>query len=366
MFMNPFPRAFGLNIGDRSIKAVRLHNASHRRRHASYELVAARSTALPEGLIVNGIIQEPEKVRGYISHLLRGRHGCEKPIGSAWVAASLPDIQGFLKRIDIDKEADDIIPEDVQYAAKKHVPFGDEEYYIDWQIMRRNEKNSTHILLGAVSKQVADMYTYLLESLGLGVIALEIETLAIARCLVTADKEYGDEARGLLDIGASRSSFTVFDRDEIQFSVSLPFSGLLVTEMVGARLRIPPEEAERRKKSVGLSYAKSNERVWSAVNEAVEILVSHIRRAITFYASHFPGGNRITHITMCGGGACMKRLDRVLSVKLKTEVRPGRVWKNLRAKRAISLPDEESPGYATAIGLALRAADNPFFERDTI
>jgi hypothetical protein len=42
------------------------------------------------------------------------------------------------------------------------------------------------------------------------------------------------------------------------------------------------------------------------------------------------------------------------------------VWKNLSAKKQIPISDEESLGYATAIGLALRAADNPFFKHDTI
>lgn len=366
MFMNPFPQAFGLDIGDRSIKAVQLHNASHRRRHASYDPMIARSTALPDGLIENGIIQEPEKVRGYITHLLHGRGTKEKPIKSAWVAASLPDVQGFIKRIDIDKEPDDIIAEDIQYTAKKHVPFGEEEYYIDWQILPRNGEKTTPILLGAVPKRVADMYTYLLESLGLGVIALEIETLAIARCLITAHKVYGDEARGLLDIGASRSSFTVFDRDQIQFSVSMPFSGTSVTDAIATRLRLPIEEAERRKLAVGLAYSQKDERVWSVISQTVDGLVTHIERATSFYMSHFPRGNRITHITMCGGGSAMKRLDRVLSLKLKTEVRPGHIWKNLRSKKKLPYDDTTSLTYATAIGLALRAADNPFFSRDTV
>ena len=90
------------------------------------------------------------------------------------------------------------------------------------------------------------------------------------------------------------------------------------------------------------------------------------RKSIHFYYSHFPGSNRITHITMCGSGSNLKHLEDILSLELKIECRPGKPWKNLQSKKEINIPYNESIGYATAIGLALRAADNPFFKHDSI
>ena len=69
---------------------------------------------------------------------------------------------------------------------------------------------------------------------------------------------------------------------------------------------------------------------------------------------------------MCGGGANMKKLDQILSTKLEILTCPGHPWKNLFSKKEISLTEPESLAYATAIGLALRAADNPFFTHDAI
>lgn len=63
---------------------------------------------------------------------------------------------------------------------------------------------------------------------------------------------------------------------------------------------------------------------------------------------------------MCGSGSNLKGLDRLLSLELKIECRPGHVWKNLSTKQIVPVPEEESLGYATAVGLVLRAADNPF------
>ena len=175
MLLHPFPHAFGVDIGDLSIKLVQLRNLSLRHGRPTYELETSRSISLPPGLIINGEIQEPEKVRKYLEHLLMGSRKDMKPVRSRWVVGSIPDTQGFLKLITINKKEEEIIEEDILILAKKHIPFDEEEYYVNWQVMPEENSANTKVLLGASPKRISDMYTYLLESLGLGVIALEIE-----------------------------------------------------------------------------------------------------------------------------------------------------------------------------------------------
>ncbi len=367
MFLNPFPGAFGLDIGDLSIKMLQLTNTSRRRGHRSYEVAACRSTKLPKGLIIDGIIQEPEKVKKYLVHLLYDARTSKKPIRSQWVVASIPDTQAFIKRIDIQKKLTDVIEEDINDAAHRHIPFGEDDYYIDWQATSGEEQGEkTSILVTAVPKRIADMYTHLLESLGLGVIALEPEAIALTRAMITAQKTYTHEARGILNLGATRSSLTVYDHDQIQFTVSLPFSGEYITDALARECKLPYQEAEKQKITTGLAYTKNQVVCWTSLTRSAEILTKEIQKSMQFYTTHFSDTNPITHITMCGGGAMMKRLDRVLSLKLKTTTRPGNVWKNLSSKKSPPLSPEESLRFAVVIGLAIRASANPFFLRDTI
>ncbi len=363
MFSSPFPHAFALDIGDLSLKLVQLRNITRNARTASYEILNMRDTSLPAGLIVNGELEQPEQVRKYIQHLLAGSKQ-HKPVKSRWVAASIPDTQGFIKLIHIEKKEDDIIEEDILYAAKRHLPFDTEDYYIDWQIMPEHSlgEGTTDILIGAAPKRIADMYTYLFESLGLGVIALEIEALATARAMITASKTYENEARAVLDLGATRSSLIIYDHGHIQFSISLPYSGEIVTTAIAQRLHLSHDEAERKKIDDGLEYQKGE--AWGVMAELTDRLTIEIEKAIQFYYSHFPKPNKITHITMCGGASLLKKLDAILSLKLKIVAKPGIVHKNLRLKKEPTRPIKSS--YATGIGLAIRAADNPFFMSDSV
>jgi type IV pilus assembly protein PilM len=184
--------------------------------------------------------------------------------------------------------------------------------------------------------------------------------------MITAQKEYGEEARGLLDLGATRSSFIVYDHDSIQFSNSLPFSGEIITTALAQKLNIPYEEAEQRKIGEGLDAKNSKGKSFQIISHLVDGLVENLQKSIQFYYSHFPSPNKITHITMVGGTASLKRIDAVLTNKLKIETKPGKPWKNLAYKKDIPINSELSLSYATAIGLALRAADNPFFKHDIL
>lgn len=367
MFTNPFPNAFGLDIGDMSIKLVQLENHSFEFKKANYKVVDTRSINLPPGLIVNGEIEKPEEVRKRIIYLLNKKIN-KKIIKSPWVVASLPESQSFIKLIETDLSPDNLLPEDIRDIAKKHIPYDNEEdYYIEWQIMPNLDNNKeTRILIGAIPKKIADIYTYLLESVGLGVVALEIEALAIARSMVTANKEYKNEARAILDLGATRSSLIVYDRDIVQFSTSIPFSGEIITTALSQELHISYEEAEKIKTSQGVNYKNRSSKAWHIMSKMTDDLVVNIKNAINFYYSHFPDTNRVTHITMCGGGSNLAKLPEVLSKKLEIECLPGHSWKNLNSKKPIKMSQTESLGYSTAIGLALRAADNPFFTHDAI
>jgi len=367
MFSNPFPDAFGLDIGDLSIKLVQLRNQSFWHHRPYYKLVTCRSVDIPPGLILNGELQKPEEVRKRIMRLLQGTKS-QKPVKSPWVVASLPETQSFIKHIEIKKPSEELIEEDIMLVARKHIPFDEDNYYLQWQFLptQSGKKDTTNLIIGAVPKTISDSYTYLMESMGLGVLALEIEALALTRSMVTAKKEYEKEARAVLHISATRSNLIIHDHDIIQFSTSLPYSGEILTTALSQKLRISYEEAEKIKVEHGTSYKKGSDKAWKIIVDFNKQLTDGIKDALDFYYSHFPNANKITRIVMCGGGSNLKNLDKVISTRLKMVARPGKPWKNLGSNQEDIMPIEKSLSYSGAIGLALRAADNPFFTNDII
>lgn len=361
LLRNPFAGAFGIDIGDLSIKLVRLSPTAFYQKRC-FRLRELRSTSLPPGIIVDGEIQQPEIIRKKLLHLLGKEESVFKRIGSPWVAATLPEPKTFLKLIEIEADANDLNSVDVIYQAKKHLPFELEETYLDWQLVGPDAgaEGVSQVLIGAVPKITADLYTYLLESVGLNPIALEIEAVSLARSMITACKSYTGEARAILDLGATRSSLIIYDNQSIQFSTTLKFSGELITAALEQGLKTNHHQAENLKIKNGLKYDPLNPKYLAIVSALAENLVDEIKNAFSFYKEHFSHTNRINHITMCGGTTNWAGIDNLLSRKLKVSAHPGHPWKNLLNPSLYEFDQAKSLGFASAIGLALRAAQNPF------
>lgn len=360
LLRNPYSNAFGLNIGDLSIKLVQLAQASLYNPH-KLKIKEVRSTPLPAGIIVNGEIQQPEPVRKKILHLLGKEGGGFPLIKSPWVVSSLPEPKTFLKLIDIENDNDTLSSVDIAYQAKKHLPYEIEDTYLDWQIIQsQSGDKKTQVLIGAVPKTVADAYTYLLESAGLNPIALETEAGAIARAMITYDKDYTGQARAILDLGATRSSLIIYDNNSIQFSSSISYSGETTTLAIAQALKIEHAQAEQMKVRNGLKYDAKNPKYLPTVYSIVENLIKELKTALLFYNEHFDENNTVKGITLCGGASNLENIESFIAKQLKIPAVLGHPWKNLENKRLYEYEQRASLSMASAIGLALRATQNPF------
>lgn len=359
MFLrNPFIGAFGLDIGDSSIKLVQLERRTSYFHSAYYLTKEIRGVDLLPGYIADGELQQPEMVRKKIL-LLLGKEGKNKPIKSPWVVANLPEPKTFLKLIDIEIAPENLTAEDVEFQAKKHLPIDLGEVYLDWQIIGQTDK-TTQVLLGAVAKVISDSYTYLLESAGLNIVALEIEALSIARAMITANKTYEGEARMILDLGAVRSHLILYDNNSIQFSTKLNFSGNLINTALVQQLKITWNEAEQLKIKNGLAYDNKNPKYLKVVAGLTDDLMNEIKQNLQFYAEHFSSPNPVTHITLCGGTSALAKLDAEIGKKIKISTTAGNPWKNLFNKQMSAADRTMGSSLAAAIGLGLRAAQDPF------
>jgi type IV pilus assembly protein PilM len=359
LLQNPFTDAFGLNIGDLSIKLVQLTPLAFYKRQG-FKIKELRSMSLPPGLIVNGEILQPEFVRKKLLYLL-GKEGEKfKLIRSPWVVANLPESKTFLKLIDVESEDGSPTSVDVAYHAKKHLPFEIEDTYLDWQTITPSANSKkTQVLICAAPKTIVDAYTYLMESAGLSPITLETEATAISRSMITENKDYTGQARAILDLGGSRSSLIIFDNNSIQFSATLNFSGEMVTSAIEKELKTEHGHAENLKIKNGLKYDAHNPKYLPIVSKIAEDLICELKTAFLFYKEHFNNINAIKRVTLCGGMANWENLDNFISRQLKISTHRGHPWKNLRNHKLYDFDASKSLPLACVIGLAIRATQNP-------
>ncbi len=353
---NPFDDAFGLDIGDLSLKLIQLRIDKKQKGKIIYKIKDSRQIALPPGYIINGEIQQPEMVRKKLLQLL-DKVGYDKKITSPWVVADLPEPKTFLTSIEFDMLGSQITKEDVEFQCQKHLPFDLNNAYLDWQIIpRSSDEKTTRVLVGAVEKIAADSYTYLLQSADLQPIALEVEALAIARVLINENTGCG----AILDLGATRSAIIIYDNGGVRFSTSLNFSGELINTALVQNLKISYEKIEEMKIKNGLNYIKEFPNYLKIVDDLTQELTNEIKKAFDYYEDHYPSAEKIEKMILCGGMAEMENLRDTLTRRLEVPCEFANSFQNIATKYLTGDSKKTSLTMISAIGLAMRATVNPY------
>jgi len=357
-YHSPFREAFGLDIGDLSLKLVELSIAKKLPDKTIYKINDHRQISLPAGCILGGEIQQPEIVRKKLIQLL-DKAGYNKKIKSPWVVADLPEPKTFLTSIELDLLPEQISREDVELNSRQHLPFNLEDAYLSYEVIPRiDSQTTTRVLIGAVEKIIADSYTYLLESANLQPIALEIEGLAIARAVLEQKSTSGGI---ILDLGATRSAIIIYDQGGIRFSTSLNFSGEMINVALSQQIKIDYQKIEQLKIKTGLNYTKEFPNYLKIVDGLIGKLTDDINKVLNYYQNHYPNTQTIEKIVLCGGLSTMDNLRETLIRRLKIYCEFANPWKNIAIK---DHPLDKKSGLTmvSAIGLAMRATLNPYNE----
>ncbi len=362
----------GIDISDLSLKIAQLDKTGNK-----IKIKALGRIDLPEGIIKNGeILNKEEAIKNLKKLLDNPEYG---KVTSSRVVACLPETKTFVKLIKVTSGPNDI-SEIIETEIQKHVPHLIEDIYYDWQIME-DKGESQLVLIGAAPKKVVNQYTDFFHEAKMSVEALEIEPLVICRSILDEESpEFkGEEKKNymILDIGAARTSVSVYSHNTLLFTSSVAISGEEVTRNIEETLKINHEQAEKAKILCGLDDKKCDGVIKDIMADKINDLSERIEDILEFYDNHFPKKGPIDKVYFCGGGANIEGLGGILKEVTKTEAERANslhhinslddknkesffkkinnfdFLKRNRKKRSI-FNKNTSLTFATAIGLALR------------
>ena len=364
----------GLDISDYSLKLFQLNRFGRK-----IKIQAFSRMELPKGLIEGGVIKNKQEVISSIKQLIANPiYGRVIP---SEIVACLPETKTFIKLIEVEKSPNNF-EATLRAEMEKQIPFGLDEIYYDWQLI--SETNTyKRILVGAGTKEIVNQYTELINKTGIPLAALEVESVPICRSLLVEEnpkfKTPTKTNYGIIDIGAQRTSMTVYSDKTLLFTMSIPLSGDKITEQISKILKIDFKLAEKAKIICGLDDHKAQGIISDILSETINDLINKIKEVIRYYDDHFPGRGALNQVLLCGGGASIENISRILSHALSLEVIIGNPLINLNEpkekvlpnmtetheighsdllatadKKNLSITQDTSVTYTTAIGLALR------------
>jgi len=370
-FLNVEPESFGLDFSDLSLKIVKLKKRGRFLSLASWEEIPIKP-----GLIEEGEIKDEKTLIEIIKAGLNKVKGEKMKCKN--VVASLPEKKAFFQIIQMPKMEKKELETAVPFEAENYIPLSINDVYLDFQVIS-GSSDRLNILIAAIPREVVDSYLSCLKKSGLIVQALEVESKSITRALIK--NKISSSPILIIDFGGSITSFIFFSGYSLRFTSSISISSQGITEAIARALKIDLIKAEelkikyglKMKKDSRLKKTKNNSKLAEEAMENKEILepikpilinlAEQARKHIKYYQNHInytehlSKDGKIEKIVLCGRGSNLKGLTDFLSFELKVPVELGNPWINILSdplREVPGMPYEESLGYTTALGLALR------------
>ncbi|MFA5070074.1 MAG: type IV pilus assembly protein PilM [Patescibacteria group bacterium] len=345
----PFKNVFGLDISDSDIRLALL-----KKRGKEIIIASLNELPLPDGLIFDGEIKDDIKLRNLLGRLIKNTSG--KKINTPYVNCVLPERKTFIKLIALPQSNTSDLGEAIKWEAAQHIPMSLEEMYLDWQIIddgKRQDKNLS-VLIAAAPKNIVDSYTNLLEGVGLTPISFETESMAITRSILSGQNNNLLPLL-IIDLGGDHTNLIIFDKNSLQFSSTLSFSGKGITQKIAEGLKMTFADAEKAKIICGLETKKGKGQISKIITPLFSELIDKIGETENYYLNLFPGRQKFKKIILSGSGALLKNLDIYCQKKLNLPVDIANPLVHLNVKQSkIKILAEQACPFTTTIGLALK------------
>lgn len=322
----------GLDIGSKKIKMARVKKVGKQ-----VQLVKYGSIATPEGSMEAGNILDPDSLGEHIGKLAR-----ELKVEGRAVASAVSGQQIYIRNFVMPRMKGSELKEAAIFKATEFLPIPVEEAAIDVFPFRQFEDGSgkkTEVFFVAARRQQVEALDEVCHIAGLKLKTAEIEPLAIYRVM---NLNEGDKIIGLLNIGASRSHFSIFKQGLLTSLRSLP---------LGCSAFYRNIRGGGPKEDIHMEDIDANED--NDYSYLVRDIMSELARSLEYYEMQ-NAGETVETVYLCGGGSRLKNLDKYLAAGL------GRRVNILEYASALAWPAlvtereqwELQRDYTVALGLA--------------
>ncbi|HSX32419.1 MAG TPA: type IV pilus assembly protein PilM [Candidatus Saccharimonadales bacterium] len=334
---------FGFDIGHGSLKVMQLQSDKKHTRILGYGTTEFDIAAIDNGVIVN-----PKAIASVMRKLFKEHLIGE--INTRRVAMALPTYRTFSRSIRLPKLSDSELLEAVQLEVEQYIPMPLQDLYLDYVVTSQNDEGQ-ELFVVAVPKTIVDSYLTLGQMMGLETILIE-PTMASCTRLFTKD-ENSDLPSVIIDFGSLTADISIFDKTELAIG-TVPAGGLVFTEAISKRLGLSIEEAGQLKTKYGLDVGPQQKQIASALEPALQKLVTEIRRMIRYYDDRYEAKKQVGQVVILGGGANMPGLGNYLTNALKIPVRTHNHPWALFTHEGVQPPaPADRLMYVTVAGLAL-------------
>lgn len=253
--------AIGLDIGSSSIRAAEISFSEGKR-----IMTRVGEVGLASGIVSEGEVHDSEALSTALASLWRLAGFKERK-----VYLGLANQKVIVRHIQLPYMSDEDLKGAINYEAQEYIPIPLDEAILDYEVVREfteDNQRMLEILVVAAQKTMIDSFVKALSAAKLSPIAIDVQSFALLRSVLTAPKlfEEGEEEKlsreaiCLLDMSAGITNLVVASEDEPLFTRFIPLGGDFFSQSISDFMGISVEEAEDLKIRLGLPPLEKEEK----------------------------------------------------------------------------------------------------------
>lgn len=343
--------AIGLDISTGSIKVAEINVTRHEPTLTNIAIIM-----LPEGVVREGEIDDPETVAGYLKEVWK-----QNRIGRKKVIVGVANQKVIVRPMDLPYMPEDELESAVKYQVQEFIPIPIDDAIVGYEVvdeyMTGEEERMQTVLLAAAHREMIQTFIDAVGGAGLIPVAVELKAFAIARSLVKKEYQFLEEEGEspgsicIINIGAGICNICVVKEGTPRFVRMLMRGGDFFTKMLCDHLDLSPAEAEEIKRGRS-SDAEAN----ALLQREIQAFVGEIRRSLEYYISQTQERD-LSKVILSGSGSKMINLPLELNGGLRLPIEIGHPLQNLQLGKLPYSPEELAEleaSIAVSVGLALR------------
>lgn len=367
--LSPSQSFLGVDLGASSIKLVELKNDQGRPRLGTYVIYDIPLSKVKS----NDWSDRKMDVVSALKQIID-----QSGATSKFVISALPTFAVFSSLITVAAVSDKELPNAIRLEAKKVVPRPIEEMILDWKEVEKTEIKATQpetdeveeqqplgtitgskgttqrkILITAAPKDLVQVYLDIFKEVGLRLVSLETEALALSRSLIGRDPS----VVMVVDIGGKTTNLSIVEHGIPLVNRGVNFGGINITQAMSEQMGVDEKLIEQWKRDKGLSG--DDDKLSPAIETILDDLLHEILYLFQLYRRQFEVAvertTAIDKVVLAGGSAFVPGLANYLADKLNVPVHLGDPWARIIYPEDLSpVLQEIGPAMAVAVGLAMR------------
>lgn len=337
---------FGLDIGTTSVRVVQLSRSGKDWSLQHYGIAPV------DIKVASSDAPDDQRQLGEVIMTAIGQSG----IRARDVVLGIPSSKMFATVVDMPEMSQAELAATIKYQAEQYIPMSLDEAKVDWALLGKSPNDATknEVLLASVANSFSESRLDLIEGLGFNVIAIEPDSLAIARALLPS----GDSGAHLIvEVGDFTTDIVMTYGDAPRLIRSVPTGMQSLVKVVAQNLNVEPQQATQFIIKFGLQPDKLEGQVLRALELTIDQFVAEVTKSVKFFQTRYQSIT-LGSMILSNYGVAIPGFAAYLSEKVGLKSEQGNPWQRIRVSTADQAKLQPlSAQFAVAIGLAQRGGE---------